>query len=602
MLQSYLYDMNSATNEEQSETSTLEVYKWFVAKEKAIYSAINMMTARQSTYIGFIWAPEDQESYIKEHLKDFSTTEFNRWITREDSGLEPPTYFKTNDMIFVHQVLSDMYNVASYEELNPAVFSIITFPFLFAVMYGDWGHGMVFFLLGAFLTLGEPWLRNNPAMKDALKARYFVLMIGFFACYNGLLYNEFFAISNDFFGTCYTADFAPDQNNPDVPSTRVKCIDDICDCTYAFGMDPGWSLDPGNKLTFMNTAKEKISVIIAFFHLNFGITCKVFNSVYFGRWSVLIFDAITGYLIFFGFIGVMITMIYVKWWYPVDAYTVYNTSDMCVQPDPDTNLIPEPSTAASPNVCNGLSVITITINNFMGIMGSATSPSLYWVPGQQKLANVALAFAMVCIPLMLCVIPCMVFCKPKHNDHDADAFDEVRPHNNEEENQLIANQNNEQDGMKEFENLLNVERRHTGGHGDTFGDVFVWQMVETIEFVLGTISCTASYLRLWALSLAHGQLGEVFLQIFFQQLLLMGATNMSLMSSGALVFYNFIVCFGYMCAVIGVLLGMDAMEVLLHTVRLHWVEFMKQFFDGKGYPYVPFSFNEVFEAEMARSD
>ena len=91
----------------------------------------------------------------------------------------------------------------------------------------------------------------------------------------------------------------------------------------------------------MNTAKEKISVIIAFFHLNFGITCKVFNSVYFGRWSVLIFDAITGYLIFFGFIGVMITMIYVKWWYPVDAYTVYPVSEMCVTPDPVTNEIPE---------------------------------------------------------------------------------------------------------------------------------------------------------------------------------------------------------------------------------------------------------------------
>lgn len=204
MLQSYLYDMNTATKSDQeSEVSTLEIYKWFVAKEKSIYNAINYMNQRQSTYIGFIWAPVDQEAYIKEQLKVFPTTEFNRWNTNDDSGLVPPTYFKSNDVIWVHQTMSDMYNYATYLEMNPAVFSIVTFPFLFGVMYGDWGHGAVFFVLGLFLVFAEPKLRENIAMEALLKTRYFILMIGFFSMYNGLVYNEFFAISNDFFGTCF---------------------------------------------------------------------------------------------------------------------------------------------------------------------------------------------------------------------------------------------------------------------------------------------------------------------------------------------------------------------------------------------------------------
>jgi V-type H+-transporting ATPase subunit a len=123
-------------------------------------------------------------------------------------------------------------------------------------------------------------------------------------------------------------------------------------------------------------------------------------------------------------------------------------------------------------------------------------------------------------------------------------------------------------------------------------------MIETIEFVLGTVSNTASYLRLWALSLAHSQLAAVFLE---------NGLVMAWRSHGEphtntiqIIVMSFLFWFAFMSATFGILMCMDVLECFLHTLRLHWVEFQNKFYKGGGYLYTPFSFIAVFEKEKQR--
>ena len=204
--------------EDARRSSRIYIFKMFIAKEKALYQTLNMMKWQSTSFVGYFWAPHEQEEKIKSQLANQTATKI---MAYKNHQIDPPTFFKTTEVSHVFQVITDTYGIPTYQEANPSPINIVTFPFMFGMMFGDMGHGSLYLFAGLYLTLFNDSLKKTSMGKIFSPYRYMVLLMGLCSTYCGFIYNEFFALPLNLFSSCYDLQkrtpWVPSE--PDVPSS-----------------------------------------------------------------------------------------------------------------------------------------------------------------------------------------------------------------------------------------------------------------------------------------------------------------------------------------------------------------------------------------------
>ncbi|GMG98824.1 hypothetical protein Nepgr_000664 [Nepenthes gracilis] len=500
-----------------------------VRREKAVYDTLNMLNfdVTKKCLVGEGWCPVIAKTQIQEALRRAtfdSSSQVGIIFHVVDAVESPPTFFRTNCFTKAFQEIVDAYGVARYQEANPAVYTVITFPFLFAVMFGDWGHGICLLLMALFLISRESRLASQKLgsfMEMLFGGRYVVLLMALFSIFCGILYNEFFSVAFHMFGG--SAYRCRDSTCSDANTVGLVKFRD----PYPFGVDPSWR-GSRSELPFLNSLKMKMSILLGVTQMNLGIILSYFNARFFGSSIDIRYQFVPQMIFLNSLFGYLSLLIVIKW---------------CTGSQAD--------------------LYHVMIYMFLNPMDELGENQLFW--GQRPFQILLLLLAVIAVPWMLFPKP-FILRKLHSQRFQGRTYGVLRS----SEMDLDAEPDSAQQHHEEF----------------NFSEIFVHQLIHSIEFVLGAVSNTASYLRLWALSLAHSELSTVF----YEKVLLLswGYDNLVIRLVGIAVF-AFATAF--------ILLMMETLSAFLHALRLHWVEFQGKFYHGDGYKFAPFSFAALTEEE-----
>jgi V-type H+-transporting ATPase subunit a len=173
-IESVLYNMGQTRRVELSKVAEgLESWKDAVRREEEVYKTLNLLSYDQGrkTLVAEGWCPSRDITSIQLALRratETAGTSIPPILSELRTHQTPPTFHRVDKFTEGFQTIIDSYGIATYQEVNPGLFTVITFPFLFAVMFGDIGHGIIAFLAALVMVLYEKKL-SKAGMNEIIE-------------------------------------------------------------------------------------------------------------------------------------------------------------------------------------------------------------------------------------------------------------------------------------------------------------------------------------------------------------------------------------------------------------------------------------------------
>ncbi|KAL8296362.1 hypothetical protein RB597_005779 [Gaeumannomyces tritici] len=545
-------------------SQSLAAWMVLIGKEKAVYNTLNLFSYDRArrTLIAEGWCPRNDLPLIRTTLQDVTSRaglSVPSIINEIKTNRTPPTYLKTNKFTEAFQTIVNAYGTATYQEVNPALPVIVTFPFLFAVMFGDLGHAVIMLCAAIAMIYWEKPLKKVTFELFAMVyyGRYIALVMAVFSVFTGLVYNDIFSKSMTLWDSAWKWDVPEGWTEGQAVTASLKGS-----YRYPFGLDPMWH-GSENDLLFSNSYKMKMSIIMGWAHMTYSLCFSYINARHFKKSIDIWGNFIPGMIFFQSIFGYLVLCIIYKW-----------TVDWA-------------GTGRNPP---GLLNMLI----YMFLQPGKIEEGMELYPGQAGVQVFLLLFAFVQVPVLLFLKP--FYLRWEHNQARAKGYRGIGEHSHVS---ALDGDDNDDAGRPGNGNrhsldsdagvaMITQDLHGDGEHEEfEFGEVMIHQVIHTIEFCLNCVSHTASYLRLWALSLAHQQLSSVLWSMTLAPTL-----KMTGLVGAIAIFISFAMFF---CLSVIILIIMEGVSAMLHSLRLAWVESFSKFAEFAGWPFAPFSFSQIIE-------